>query len=153
MSGRADEQRKLLLRFVVGGHRAFHAWCSALCLLRRPGIQMEVAHALLDVLARLGPEMLTVCLDFDERVMRMGYGSIEAVKLLRDAGIVVRSAPRMRTGLAIADDYGFVYTPTPLYLESEPGPDAAPTVASRSMRRRTQLSVFQSAGSVRRAGT
>ena len=82
-----------------------------------PGIQLEVAQALLDVVAKLGPEMLTVCLGFDERVMRMGYGSIEAVGLLRDAGIVVRSAPGMRTGLAIADDCGFVYTPTPLYLE------------------------------------
>lgn len=91
-----------------------------------PGIQVVVAQAIVDVASRLGPEMITVCLDFDERVMRMGYGAIKAVELLRDAGIAVRSAPGMRTGLVIADARGFVFTPTPLYLESEPGPDGAP---------------------------
>jgi hypothetical protein len=61
-----------------------------------PGIQEEVARALLAVMPSVGPEMLTVCLDFDERVIRMGYGSFDAVSLLRDAGIMVRSAPGMR---------------------------------------------------------
>ena len=91
-----------------------------------PGIQVVVAQAIADVASHLGPEMITVCLDFDERVMRMGYGDIQAVELLRRAGIAVRSAPGMRTGLVIADNRGFVFTPTPLYLESEPGPDGAP---------------------------
>ena len=49
--------------------------------------------------ARLGAEMLTVCLDFDERAMRMGYGDIGAVKLLRDTGISVRSTRSVRTAL------------------------------------------------------
>lgn len=96
-----------------------------------PGIQIVVARAVADVASRLGPEMITVCLDFDERVMRMGYGSIEAVGLLRDAGINVRSAPGMRTGLLIADERGFVFTPTPLYLEAEPGPMAVAPNALR----------------------
>lgn len=109
---------KDIAHFICGAQRSA---CYA-----GPGIQLEVARALLDVVARLGSEVLTVCLDFDERVMRMGYGSIEAVALVRGAGIVVRSAPGMRFGLVIADDRGFVYTPTPLYLESEPGLCAAP---------------------------
>ena len=91
-----------------------------------PGIQLVVADAIVHIASRLGPEMITVCLDFDERVIRMGYGAIAAVKMLRDAGISVRSAPGMRTGLVIADARGFVFTPTPLYLESEPAADAAP---------------------------
>ena len=33
-----------------------------------PGIQVVVAQAIVDVASRLGPEMITVCLDFDERV-------------------------------------------------------------------------------------
>jgi hypothetical protein len=37
-----------------------------------PGVQPDVAKAMVDTGARLGPELLTVCLDFDERVMRMG---------------------------------------------------------------------------------
>ncbi len=90
-----------------------------------PGVQPEVAKAMVDTGARLGPEMLTVCLDFDERVMRMGYGEIDAVKLLREAGISVRSAPGLRTALVIADNTGFIFTPTALYLEAEPTGRAA----------------------------
>lgn len=87
-----------------------------------PGMQLPVAHAMVKASERLGREMVNVCLDFNERVMRMGYGSIEAVSLLADAGIAVCSAPGIRTGLLIADDRGFLFTPTPLYLESEPEP-------------------------------
>ena len=36
-----------------------------------PGIRSEMAQAMVETASRLGPEMLTVCLDFDERVMRM----------------------------------------------------------------------------------
>ena len=85
-----------------------------------PGIQSDVAQAMLDTGIRLGPEMLTVCLDFDERMMRMGYGDIEAVKKLRDAGVSVRSASGLRTALIIVDGVGFIFTPTALYLEAEP---------------------------------
>lgn len=35
----------------------------------------------MEVAGRLSNEVLTVSLDFDERVMRMGYGDIGAVKL------------------------------------------------------------------------
>lgn len=85
-----------------------------------PGIQPDVAQAMVETSCRLGTGMLTVCLDFDERVMRMGYGEIGAVKLLRDAGISVRSVPGLRTALVIADNAGFIFTPTALYLEAEP---------------------------------
>lgn len=99
---------------------ARHAVCYA-----APGIQPAVAQAMVDASQRLGAEMLTVCLDFDDQVMRMGYGEIDAVKLLRNAGIHVNSVPGLRTALVIADHAGFVFTPTALYLEAEPiGSDA-----------------------------
>lgn len=86
-----------------------------------PGIQIEPARAMVEASRRLGPEMLTVWVDFDERVMRMGYGDIQAVKLLREAGITVSHAPSLRSALIIADGEGYTFTPTPLYLEAEPG--------------------------------
>ncbi len=86
-----------------------------------PGVQIEPARAMVKAAQRLGPGMLTVWIDFDERVMRMGYGDIEAVKLLRDAGIIVSHAPALRSALIIADSEGYTFTPTPLYLEAEPG--------------------------------
>lgn len=92
-----------------------------------PGIQDDVARAMLTVKERFGsPEMLTVCLDFDERVMRMGYGSIAAVSSLWEAGILVRSAPGLRMAIVIVDDAGYLFTPTALYLEANPAPGAAP---------------------------
>ena len=75
---------------------------------------------------RLGPEMMTVCIDFDECVMRMGYGDIEAMECLREARIVVRNAPGLRTALIIVDGQGLILTPTALYLESEPHGEVAP---------------------------
>jgi hypothetical protein len=86
-----------------------------------PGVQVEPAYAMVEAAQRLGPGMLTVWIDFDERVMRMGYGDIEAVKLLRDAKIMVNHAANLRSGLVIADGEGYTFTPTPLYLEAEPG--------------------------------
>lgn len=97
-----------------------------------PGVQDDVAHALLSVMARTGPEMLTVCLDFDERVMRMGYGSLSAVARLREAGVAVRSAPGLRMALVVVDDAGYLFTPTPLYLEAEPASSAAPNAMRMS---------------------
>ena len=94
---------------------ARHAVCYA-----GPGLQLDLAQAMVEVAGRVGKEMLTVSLDFDDRVMRMGYGNVEAVKLLLDAGIAVQSSPGLRTALVVVDDAGYIFTPTALYLEAEP---------------------------------
>jgi hypothetical protein len=91
-----------------------------------PGIQIEPANAIAELAERFGPELVTVCLDFDERVMRMGFGDLRAVKILRDAGVIVRSTPGLRTGLIIVDDDGYIFTPTALYLETDQRPSEAP---------------------------
>lgn len=90
-----------------------------------PGIQSKPAQAMAEIAGSIGPELLTVSLDFDERVMRMGYGDMEAVKMLHDAGIVINHSPGLRSALIIVDGEGYTFTPTPLYLESESGSDAA----------------------------
>lgn len=100
---------------------AQHSVCYA-----APGIQHEPASAMAEVAKHLGPGLITVCLDFDERVMRMGFGELEAVKNLRDAGIVVNSTPGLRTGLVIVDHRGYIFTPTALYLEADDRPTEAP---------------------------
>lgn len=94
---------------------AQHAVCYA-----GPGIQLDVAQAMAETAQRLGPEMMTVSVDFDDRVMRMGYGDAGAVKLLFEAGIPVQTSPGLRTALVIVDSEGYIFTPTALYLEAEP---------------------------------
>ncbi len=91
-----------------------------------PGILQQPAKAMAEVAARIGPELVTVCLDFDEKVMRMGFGEMEAVNTLRDANIEVRTVHGMRTGLVIVDGEGHIFTPTALYLEAEDRPTDAP---------------------------
>jgi hypothetical protein len=100
---------------------AQHSVCYA-----APGIQPEPANAMVEVAGRIGPELITVCLDFDERVMRMGFGELAAVKTLRNAGIVVNSTPGLRTGLVIVDHQAYIFTPTALYLEAEDRPPQRP---------------------------
>ncbi|ODS74725.1 MAG: hypothetical protein ABS39_13640 [Acidovorax sp. SCN 65-28] len=99
---------------------ARHAVCYA-----GPGLQLDLAQAMVEVAGRVGKEMLTVSLDFDDRVMRMGYGNVDAVKLLLDAGIAVQSSPGLRTALVVVDNEGYIFTPTALYLEAEPTDGAA----------------------------
>jgi hypothetical protein len=101
--------------------KAQHSVCYA-----APGIQQAPAKAMVDVARRIGPKLLTVCLDFDERVMRMGFGELGAVKLLRDAEIVVRSTSGLRTGLVIVDHEGYIFTPTALYIEADQRATDAP---------------------------
>jgi len=84
-----------------------------------PGIQHQVAQALVAAAARIGPELIIVCLDFDERVLRMGFGDIDSVKALKAAGINVTTTPGLRMGLAVADEEGVSFTPTALFLEAE----------------------------------
>ncbi len=91
-----------------------------------PGIQEEPAQVLIQLVAKIGPEMITVCLDFNERTLRMGYGSLQAVEELRGAGISVRSAPGMRTAFIIVDRAGYMFTPTALLLEAEPEKNRSP---------------------------
>jgi len=94
--------------------RAKHSVCYA-----APGIQTKLAQAMVQAASRLGVEMLSVCIDFDERVMRMGYGELEAVQCLRQAGIVINHSPGLRNGLIIVDGEGYSYTPTALLLEAD----------------------------------
>lgn len=84
-----------------------------------PGIHIEVANAIAEAAQRLGPELVTVCLDFDERVLRMGFGDLAAVKILREADVQISSTPGLRTGLLLVDHQGYIFTPTALYLETD----------------------------------
>lgn len=84
-----------------------------------PGIHTHLAQAIVDASNRIGPELITICLDFDEAVLRMGFGDIKAVELLRNAEINISTTPGLRTGLIVIDQQGFIFTPTALYLEDD----------------------------------
>lgn len=91
-----------------------------------PGIQNGPAAALVEFVPGLLSPELTVSLDFDERTLRMGYGSLEAVGMLRKAGMELTHFPGFRSGVLIVDNRGWVFTPVAHYLEDEPQSDETP---------------------------
>lgn len=97
-----------------------------------PGIQDGPATALLELRKQLSPPELTISLDFDERTLRMGYGSLAAVDMLRDEGIKMAHFPGFRSGVLIVDKRGWIFTPVAHYLEDEPQSDETPNAVELS---------------------
>lgn len=91
-----------------------------------PGIHLPPAQAIAEVAKRHDPPVITVCLDFCENALRLGFGNLDAVRALTDSGIVVNSAPGLRAALLIVDGNGFMFTPNALYLEADTSTDSAP---------------------------
>lgn len=91
-----------------------------------PGLHEEAAAALTALKSATPAIAITVSLDFDERTLRMGYGSLAAVEQLRASGIEPTHSPGFRSAVLIVDDEGWVFTPTALYLETEPQSDETP---------------------------
>ena len=89
-----------------------------------PAVSMAVAHAICDRWRILGADSVSVVLDADPEVYRLGYGEPEALTLIGDFAkahnFTVRCQSGVRIGLVIADDETLVYSPTPLSVE--PGP-------------------------------
>jgi hypothetical protein len=91
-----------------------------------PGIQDATATVLCSLVASNPKLRISVSVDFSEAAFRMGYGSLGAVKALKDAGIEVVNSPGLRAAVLIVDDTGWVFTPTALYLEPEPHSEETP---------------------------
>jgi len=91
-----------------------------------PGIQTEVAATLVELKQKSPDVSITINLDFDEKTLRMGYGSLEAVESLRANGIDPVHFAGFRSSILLVDRNGWVFTPTALYLEPEPHSDETP---------------------------
>ena len=87
-----------------------------------PGVSEPVAQAIAKRLPDLGQLTINIILDLDPEVYRLGYGTVEGLKLLQEAvvkhGGFVRSQPGLRIGMVMSDDRLAVFTPTPLMVEA-----------------------------------
>lgn len=90
-----------------------------------PAVHCQVAQALAEKWSALGAARVSVILDMDAEVFRLGYGDFAAVKLLEaaaeKAGSLIQRQPGIRIGLIVADDTTLIYSPTPLLIEAGPG--------------------------------
>lgn len=94
-----------------------------------PAVSTVVGEAIVERWKALGKDAVTVVLDVDSEVYRLGYGDIKALELLEavaaDLGGMVTRHKGIRVGMVIADDLTLVYSPTPQLIEAGPRrPDA-----------------------------
>ncbi len=88
-----------------------------------PGLSKSVAHALVERIGvDGGPAELSVTLDVDPEVCRLGYGDLEAIELLRPAlaqfARAMQTQKGIRIGLVVADEDILVFSPTPRLIEA-----------------------------------
>lgn len=93
-------------------------------VLVSPGVSLPVAEALSKVWRRLKASDVSVVLDVDPEVCRLGYGTEPALMLLQQTaaqlGQTLCHEPGIRIALLIADDRTVIFSPTPLLIESQP---------------------------------
>jgi hypothetical protein len=93
-------------------------------LLAAPAVTSTVAEALMDAISAIGRENVSVTLDCSEEVIRMGYGTLEAVEHLMKSGGTIRQCDGLRTGLLIRDERAWHYCPTALAVSDFGGSNA-----------------------------
>lgn len=86
-----------------------------------PGLTTPVAKALAARIADLHSLSLTVILDADAEVYRMGYGDAEALEIIREASknelFDLREQPGVRIGVVISDDRTMIFAPVSRNVE------------------------------------
>lgn len=82
-----------------------------------PNMSTPIADAIIKLKAK-GVQSV-VFLEFSERTYRTGYGEIETITLLTDAGIPVLNKQNINIYFFIIDDGGYFYFPKSAYHEKE----------------------------------
>ncbi|XEG74755.1 hypothetical protein QA447_11175 [Pseudomonas sp. abacavir_1] len=104
------------------------ALCAAISACRQrlvyiaPGLSETVAQALDELLARQDAPAVTVIIDTDPEVCRLGYGTEAGLKRLQAVAeqrhLPLRCQPGVRIGVLMCDEQMWVYAPTPLLIEA-----------------------------------
>jgi hypothetical protein len=93
-------------------------------LIIAPGVCAPLAASVAAAWHRLGRERVTVILDVDPEICRIGYGELAGLEILQRAasslGEAVGQEPGVRICVFIVDDQTFVFSPTPRQLEEPP---------------------------------
>jgi hypothetical protein len=91
-------------------------------LVMAPGLSTKLASVISEKWVGLGSGSVNIILDVDPEVYRLGYGTLDALKLLektaRELGTLVNHQPGIRIGLIVADENAIVYAPTPELVEA-----------------------------------
>lgn len=95
-----------------------------------PGMSKEVAEAFCSKWQELGAQAITVIIDADPEVCRLGYGTVDALEFLYKKAQVIKSEvhqqPGIRIALLVADEKTIIYSPPPLLIEAGKTVDTQP---------------------------
>ena len=96
---------------------------KAVLIFVAPGVTNAVADALVSVINRPDrPARLSIVLDVDPEVCRLGYGTIDGLKKVRGAltthGLILQQQQGLRIGLVFSDATVLFFSPTPLLVEA-----------------------------------
>jgi hypothetical protein len=87
-----------------------------------PGLSTPLAEALARAWNRLNPDDVSVIIDTDPEVCRMGYGTIEALKIAQktasERGQLIAHQPGIRLCVLISDQDTLIFSPTPNLIEA-----------------------------------
>jgi hypothetical protein len=87
-----------------------------------PGIDEAIAAALGTAWQHLGPDAVTVILDIDAEVVRLGYGTQKGLEDIQKGAAACNQAvchqPGVRICVVVADETSLIFTPTPLLIEA-----------------------------------
>ena len=95
-------------------------------MLVAPAIFNNIAQVITEAAHRIGKENITIVLDCDEEVFRLGYGDFDAIKQITESGLEVRQSPGLRLGVFICDERAWVFSPVALYVQPEVHSDETP---------------------------
>lgn len=92
-------------------------------VLLAPGLSMPVSEALSRAWKRIPADNVSVIIDTDPEVCRLGYGTIDALKAAQKSaaenGQLIAHQPGIRLCVLIADQNTLVFSPTPHLIESD----------------------------------
>lgn len=89
-------------------------------ILAAPGIDMEIAQAIIRSITRLPKGAVQVVLDVSPSIARLGYGNHKAVESLATAGVTIQLHAGLRIGVLICDDAGWSFATSPSLVEADP---------------------------------
>lgn len=95
-----------------------------------PGIHKEIAESLISAIKR--NIKVEVVLDASADVCRLGYGTIDGIKLLNENAIILRNSSGLRIGLLVTDSEAWIFMPTPFVLEEESRDNNSPNAIAIS---------------------
>jgi hypothetical protein len=87
-----------------------------------PGVSTLVADALAKKWLEISPDAVSILIDVDPEVCRLGYGTIEGIELLQriaqQLGRKVYHRPGIRVGLVVTDRATLIFSPIQLFIDS-----------------------------------